>query len=302
MLNSHALVAMSEGDMAKRVDMAKWPQQLTATEKVLLVEVAISYGLDPLMGELVIYQGKPVVSIDGRYRKAHETGELAGVSSRPATQEERTAWEIPEGDYFFRAEVYKKDSTMPFVGWGRVRKEETAPPKSGAAGFRPLEVNPQRMAEKRAEAQALRKAFYLPLPSAEAPEAEVRLEDMSLKVESHPAEPESVTPAPAPPQPRPTPAPAPVPKRAMTPLMPSVVPTEEELFGDEPGEASVPEVGLQDTLQAALEKRWPGSPANQKSYLTYYYKVETVEQVPADKLQEAIGRLKPPERPQAKGA
>jgi len=34
-------------------------------------------------------------------------------------------------------------------------------------GFQPVQNNPQRMAEKRAEAQALRKAFHIPLPSIE---------------------------------------------------------------------------------------------------------------------------------------
>jgi hypothetical protein len=52
---------------------------------------------------------------------------------------------------------------FPFVGWGRVFGSET----TGGKGFKPVEKNPQRMAEKRAEAQALRKAFHINLPSWE---------------------------------------------------------------------------------------------------------------------------------------
>jgi hypothetical protein len=115
------------------------------------------------MGEVSIYQSRPYVSIDGRYRKAQETGQLDGVETRPANKQEREDWQIPEGDYFFRSEVYVRGASRPFVAWGRVHKAETI----GGKGFKPVEKNPQRMAEKRAEAQALRKAFHIPLPSIE---------------------------------------------------------------------------------------------------------------------------------------
>ena len=162
-MDSKSLTTMDNTQMLARVEMAKFPQDLTPADKRLLAEVAISYGLDPLMNEVSIYQGRPFVSIDGRYRLAQETGELDGVESRPATKQEREDWEIPAGDRFFRAEVWRKGATRPFVGWGRVLQSE----EIGGKGFKPVEKNPQRMAEKRAEAQALRKAFHIPLPSIE---------------------------------------------------------------------------------------------------------------------------------------
>ncbi len=162
-MDSTALMKMDEKTMLARVDMVKFPQDMTVVDKRVLVQVAITYGFDPLMGEVTIYQGRPYVSIDGRYRMAQETGRLDGVESRPATRQEREEWQIPDGDYFYRAEVYVKGSSRPFVGWGRVYGVETV----GGKGFKPVEKNPQRMAEKRAEAQALRKAFHIPLPSAE---------------------------------------------------------------------------------------------------------------------------------------
>ena len=162
-MDSKALEAMNEQTMLQRVEMGKFPQDLKPEEKRLLAQVAITYGFDPLMGEVTIYQGNPFISIDGRYRKAQETGRLDGVNTRPATKQEREDWQIPDGDYFFRSEVWVKGSSRPFVGWGKVRKSET----TGGKGYKPVETNPQRMAEKRAEAQALRKAFHIPLPSAE---------------------------------------------------------------------------------------------------------------------------------------
>lgn len=162
-MESTVLQAMDTPQMLARVELAKFPKDLTPIEKKLLAQVAITYGFDPLMGEVSIYQGRPFVSIDGRYRKAQETKDFDGISTRPATKQERIDWEIPDGDYFYHSEVFTKSASHPFVGWGRVNQSET----KGGQGFKPVEKNPQRMAEKRAEAQALRKAFHIPLPSVE---------------------------------------------------------------------------------------------------------------------------------------
>lgn len=162
-LDSTALVKMTEDQMLIRVGQSKFPKDLSVGESKLLAVACLTYGFDPIMHELTIFQGNPFVSVDGRYRKAQETGMLDGMECRPATSEERKAWEIPEGDKFFRAECYRKDASHPFVGWGRVLAKEMAK----ANEFTPLATNPQRMAEKRAEVQALRKAFHINLPSAE---------------------------------------------------------------------------------------------------------------------------------------
>ena len=171
MTQSKDLMVMTEAKMIERVNMAKFPQDLNPAEKNLLTVVALTYGLDPLMKELSIYQGSPHVSIDGRYRKAQETGELDGVESRPATKQEREDWEIPDGDYFYHADIWRKGASHPFVGWGRVHKSETTPGSTKlndtTSTYKPIQKNPQRMAEKRAEAMGLRKAFHIPLPSME---------------------------------------------------------------------------------------------------------------------------------------
>jgi hypothetical protein len=170
-LDSKSLMNMSDTQMTERINLTKFPSSVTITDKKMLVKVALTYGFDPLMGELMVYQGRPFVTIDGRYRKAQETGLLDGVNTRPATKQEKEDWGIPPDDYYFRAEVFVKGATHPFVGWGRVRKSETAAGSTregdNTSTYKPIQNNPQRMAEKRAEAQALRKAFSIPLPSAE---------------------------------------------------------------------------------------------------------------------------------------
>ena len=167
-MDSKALMTMDNQAMMARIEMAKFPKDLTTAEKKVLAQVAITYGFDPLMGEITIYQGKPFVSIDGRYRKAQETGLLDGVETRPATKQERIDWQIPDDEFFFRAEVYVKGAGHPFVGWGRVFLPETqVRDKNPGDAYKPTVTNPQRMAEKRAEAQALRKSFHINLPSIE---------------------------------------------------------------------------------------------------------------------------------------
>jgi hypothetical protein len=128
----------------------------------MLATVALEYGLDPMMGELMVYQGRPFVTLDARRRKAQETKTLDGVDTRPATPEEYAARRIPEEDYLHRCEVRVKDAAHPFIGWGRVRSAET-----NGSRHLPIVNDPQFMAEKRAESHALRRAFHLPLPSVE---------------------------------------------------------------------------------------------------------------------------------------
>jgi len=171
-MDSTALTKMDQPAMMQRIDAARFPQELKPEDKKLLAMVAVTYGFDPLMGEITIYQGRPYVSIDGRYRKAQETGNLVGVKTRPATKEEYEAWRIPEDDYFFHCDVFIKGGGLnSFEGWGRVRLAETKPGSTRqgdtTSTYKPIQGNPQRMAEKRAEAFALRKAFHINLPSIE---------------------------------------------------------------------------------------------------------------------------------------
>jgi hypothetical protein len=161
-METKELVKLNQDQMMERVNKARFPQELNKQEKALVATVSIEYGLDPVFGELMIYQGKPYITIDARRRKAQETGNLAGVNSRPATKEEREARGVVDGDYLFVCQVWVKDMSHPFEGWGKVRRAEIK-----GSEHLPIVKDPAAMAEKRAEAQALRRAFHIPLPSAE---------------------------------------------------------------------------------------------------------------------------------------
>lgn len=158
-MDTTALMKMNETQMMARIAQAKFPKDLTAPERKLMAEVSISYGLDPLMQELMIYQGNPYLTINARYRKAQETGKFDGINTRPATKEEQETRHAKEGDYLYCAEVWVKGSSHPFIGWGRVRAAETK-----GSEHLPIVKDPDRQAEKRAEAMGLRKAFSMPVP------------------------------------------------------------------------------------------------------------------------------------------
>jgi len=161
-METTALQKLDPKQMMERVNQAHFPKDLTIADRQLIAKVAIEYGLDPLFNELMIYQGRPYVTIDARRRKAQEAGNLDGISARPATREERKARQVNDGDYLFVAEVWVKGASHPFEGWGTVRAAETK-----GNEFLPIVKDPAAQAEKRAEAQALRRAFHIPLPSFE---------------------------------------------------------------------------------------------------------------------------------------
>ena len=173
-MDTTALMKMDKPTMLARIGQAKFPKDLTKTEQTLMCEVAISYGFDPIMQELMIYQGNPYVTINGRYRKAQETGQFDGMDSRPATESERKARNAKQGDFLYRCEVWRKDASHPFVGWGRVLEKETH-----GSEHLPIVKDPDRQAEKRAESMGLRKAFSMPFPIQGWEEAQMAMAEVN---------------------------------------------------------------------------------------------------------------------------
>ncbi len=139
---------------------AMWPKEYESSPAAMLAlaKVSIAYGLDPLMGEIIVLGGKLYVTFEGRLRKAMDHEQYAGLECRPATEEERAAFRAAETDHVWRAEIYRRDWQKPVVGWGRVTLTDSNPV---------ARQWPQAQAEKRAKARALRDAFSIPLPNAE---------------------------------------------------------------------------------------------------------------------------------------
>jgi hypothetical protein len=131
-------------------------------------------GVKPELGELMLYQGKPYITIDGRFRLAHESGLLVGCETRPATQMERRNYGADEGDALWVCDVYRRGAGRAFKGWGHVAKGDKNPV---ARQF------PREVAKKRAKYDALRIAF----PPAEQVSAlhERYIEEAEREVQRH---------------------------------------------------------------------------------------------------------------------
>lgn len=129
---------------------------LNAEQKaVFLFALGERLGVRPELGELMIFQGKPYITIDGRFRLAHASGLLVGVEPRPATPMERRNYDAAEGDVLWVCDVYRRGSPRPFRGWGHVSRTDRNPVSK---------THPREMAKKRAKYDALRMAF----PAAES--------------------------------------------------------------------------------------------------------------------------------------
>lgn len=136
-----------------------FPRDLTPIQASELARVALAYGLDPILGELTIYQGRIYVGIDGRTRKANEHPAYDGLECVPASDAERKGFRCSEDEHLWIARVWRKDRKVPFVGYGRAGGAGDRNPVSKTYG--------QEMAQKRAKHRALRDAFSIPLPGDE---------------------------------------------------------------------------------------------------------------------------------------
>lgn len=122
------------------------PEQQTA----YLVAVGQHVGVHAELGEVVLYQGRFYITIDGRIRIAHATGLLDGIQVRPATAMEFQNYGADTGDTLWVCSVFKKGARRAFTGWGHVRKDDRNPV---------AKTHPRELAKKRAKYDALRTAF-----------------------------------------------------------------------------------------------------------------------------------------------
>ena len=127
-----------------------------------MISYAVKYGLDPWRGHIVLMWGKPYITIDGYLYKARKSEIPYTLESRPLNEAERTEWGLPTEDIAWRAEVKLFAPDRVFIGHGIVAKEEReelAKGKPSQKRYPVVAAKPWQMAQKRAEWQALRRAF-----------------------------------------------------------------------------------------------------------------------------------------------
>lgn len=142
-----------------------WPKDLNKQQAFALARVALAYGLDPMRGELVPYQGKPYVTLDGYIRIADKNPQYNGFTHRPATQEEREGLGAAKGETVWVANVYRKDRDYPVTMYGRAGgSNERNPLVSGKNRANQVFIEPSDQALIRALRRAMRASLAIPLP------------------------------------------------------------------------------------------------------------------------------------------
>jgi hypothetical protein len=123
------------------------PEQQTA----FLMALGRHIGVRAELGELIMYQGKPYVTFDGRLRQAHNTGMFIGMTRRPATSRERQDYRCDENMHLWVSTVRRRGSMESFQGWGEANGPREKNPVA--------KERPAQMAKKRASYDAVRAAF-----------------------------------------------------------------------------------------------------------------------------------------------
>ncbi len=127
-----------------------------------LIAYAKKYGLDAYRSHIAIMYGKPYITIDGYLYHANQLGQPYNLESRPLSEVERTAYMVPAGAHAWLAKCAKGTDFGIFTGTGIVTQEEmTETSKRDKTKLRSpvVAAHPWQLAQKRAEWQALRRAF-----------------------------------------------------------------------------------------------------------------------------------------------
>ena len=127
-----------------------------------LVEYALKYHLDPTRGHVMLMYGKPYIGIDGYLYHARRSGKPFMLNSRPLDIDEKPTHQLAAADIAWKAEVSFPGTGVCFNGIGIVTEAEmTAKSPRDATKLRSpvVAAHPWQLAQKRAEWQALRRAF-----------------------------------------------------------------------------------------------------------------------------------------------
>ena len=135
-----------------------------------LAAYAFKYNLDPGRGHVVLMYSQPYITLDGYLYHAAKTGVPFNLASRPLTDLERKQYKIGEDDHAWVCEIERLDKGSTLVGQGIVTADEVKAKSTRSPGKLRSPVvaaHPWQLAQKRAEWQALRRAFPIGASPAE---------------------------------------------------------------------------------------------------------------------------------------
>jgi hypothetical protein len=169
--------AMEQGKKTTKETLPGMPNTDLGTGELLLPEMATAlidyarkYELDPVRGHVVLMYGKPYITIDGYLWHANRTGKFYTLSSHPMTEDEKHNHMVNPLDHAWLAMIIFTGTDQSFGGIGIVTQEEMiakSPRDQSKLRSPVVAAHPWQLAQKRAEWQALRRAF----PIGESQEA-----------------------------------------------------------------------------------------------------------------------------------
>ena len=137
------------------IGKAGWGKNLQPEMQRMVAHISVSYGLDPLLDELLVMGGvKLYVTVAGLRRKAQEMSVLDGISWERVTYPDDS-----KGLVRWKCILRIKGAGFPFEEYG----EANGPTETNPVAKK----NPETMARTRALGRALRMATGVSLPIAE---------------------------------------------------------------------------------------------------------------------------------------
>lgn len=137
-----------------------------------LMDYAFDYKLDPFRGHVALMYGKPYITIDGYLYHASKQHKFYSLRSRPLETHEQETYKVGPTDHAWVAELTFNDTLSTFTGLGIVTYDEmTAKSNKDASRLRSpvVAAHPWQLAQKRAEWQALRRAFPIGVSPSDSP-------------------------------------------------------------------------------------------------------------------------------------
>ncbi len=139
----------------------------------MFIALCNKYALNPWMGHITPFEGRPYVQHDGWLHLINREapGQLLRLESRPATDDEYRLFRVSTDDYFAIATMTRRwpgGNEVTFTRRALIPKRLTEPSanearavqeRPGTAKTRPLVADPWDMAEKQARVRVMRMGF-----------------------------------------------------------------------------------------------------------------------------------------------
>jgi len=153
----------------KEIAKALWAGKLTQAEQAAINQICLIYGLDPIMKQVVCLGGNIYITGGGLKVIGNRNKEekIDGIQVIPANEQERKDYGCIYNDptkdeyqHLFKAIIYKRGCSQPFIEWGEADKGNV---KLYNSDFKTI----ADMAKTRAVNRALRNAYDVAFTSLE---------------------------------------------------------------------------------------------------------------------------------------